>query len=42
MILKKDLTLKEGNCTQKISLKEVDLIYSEGGSLTARQERKLS
>lgn len=42
MILKKDLTLKEGNYTQKILLKEVELIYSKCGSLIARYERKPS
>lgn len=29
MIRKRDVTLKEGDYTQKVSLKEVDLIYSK-------------
>lgn len=41
MILKKDITLKEGNYTQKISLKEVDLIDSKRSSFTARYAGKL-
>lgn len=40
MILKTDLTVKEGNYKPKLSLKEVDLICSKYISLIARYEGK--
>lgn len=41
MILKTDLTLKEGNYKPNLSLKEMDLICSKYISLIARYEGKI-